>query len=106
MKGRTSDLTYDEKMILNNNILSLDKQTHEYILALIRNYQLDEEEDLCENLLPYSPKQKKNGLKWAQSNIPMKLLLIIKEFVDVHNKSQKEMELTKKHQEQNNNFFA
>ena len=79
-------LDYNERILLSNKIKDLDKQAHEYIYAIIRTYQLENDKDNFDNV-PYQMRKNKNGVKFEMSKIPGRLILIIHFFVDLHIKS-------------------
>ena len=90
-------LTYEERLVLMEQIRSLDKDGHEYLYALIRNYQLEiDKGDFDE--LPYDPKINKTGYKFEMKKLPDRLLIILKHFVDLHLKKLME-------ERARNNFF-
>lgn len=92
MKATENDnsiLDYHDRLLLSEKIKQLDKQAHEYIYAIIRTYQLEQDKDNFDNL-PYHMRKNKNGVKFEMSKIPSRLILIINFFVDLHLKSLKD----------------
>lgn len=90
-------LTYEERLVLMEQIKSLDKDGHEYLYALIRNYQLEVDDGYFDEL-PYDPKVNKTGYKFEMKKLPDRLLIILKHFVDLHLKKLLE-------ERARNNFF-
>lgn len=79
----TLEMSNDQKLTLAEKISALDKAGHEFIYAIIRNYQLEyDKEDFDE--LPYKVRVKKAGYKWEMQKLPMRLLIMIQHFVDLH----------------------
>lgn len=85
-------LSYDERILLMNDIKDLDKQQHEYIAAIIRLYQLEYDKDRYDNIPPYRAKLNKNGYKFEMGKLPTRLLNMIHLFVRLHKKSLEEDE--------------
>lgn len=77
------EMTNKEKMELSEQISKLDKAGHEYIYAIIRNYQLEFDKDDYEEL-PYKVRVKKNGYKWEMDKLPKRLLKMVRQFVQLH----------------------
>lgn len=84
------NIGYEERIALGQEIKELDRTAHEYIYAIIRTYQLEMEKDSFDNL-PYNMKVNKNGVKFEMSKMPNRLILILKEFVQLHVKSLEEV---------------
>jgi hypothetical protein len=82
---------------LVNKIDKMDNEGNEIILALIRNYQLETDNGLYEEL-PYECKNNKSGYKFTVNKLPNTLLLMILHFVDLHLNKQNE-------ENQRNNIF-
>lgn len=83
------NMEYKDRIALGEEIKQLDKTAHEYLYAIIRTYQLEMEKDQFQNL-PYSMKVNKNSVKFEMSKMPNRLILIIKQFVELHVKSLEE----------------
>lgn len=83
------NMEYKDRIELGEEIKQLDKTAHEYLYAIIRTYQLEMEKDQFQNL-PYSMKVNKNSVKFEMSKMPNRLILIIKQFVELHVKSLEE----------------
>jgi hypothetical protein len=94
---KSTNISTEERLKLSEQINSLDKTAHEYIYAIIRNYQLECDKD-CFDDLPYSVKVQKNGYKWEMQKLPSRLVVMIKHFVELHLEKQKE-------ENQRSNFF-
>jgi putative cell wall-binding protein len=77
------DMTNQEKLELAEKISKLDKPGHEYIYAIIRNYQLEFDKEDFEDL-PYKVRVKKSGYKWEMQKLPKRLLIMIRHFVHLH----------------------
>lgn len=90
-------LTYEERLLLMDQIKSLDKDGHEYLYALIRNYQLEIDKGNFDEL-PYEPKVNKSGYKFEMKKLPDRLVIILKHFVNLHLKKLVE-------ERARNNFF-
>lgn len=94
---KNNNVSYEERLVLQDEIKSLDKDGHEYLYALIRNYQLEiDNGDFHE--LPYDPKVNKTGYKFEMKKMPDRLIIILKHFVDLHRKKLME-------EKARNNFF-
>ena len=76
-------MTNEEKLELAEKISKLDKSGHEYIYAIIRNYQLEFDKEDFEDL-PYKVRVKKSGYKWEMHKLPKRLLIMIRYFVELH----------------------
>ena len=76
-------MSHQEKLDLADQISQLDKPGHEYIYAIIRNYQLElDQEDFDE--LPYKVRLKRQGMKWEMQKLPPRLIVMIRHFVFLH----------------------
>ena len=76
-------IPHQERLDLAEQISQLDKSGHEYIYAIIRNYQLElDQEDF--NELPYKVRLKRQGMKWEMQKLPPRLLVMIRHFVFLH----------------------
>lgn len=84
-------------MELAESIKTMDREGDEILLALIRNYQLEIEKKNY-NDLPFNVKTIKNGYKFTMNKLPPRLILILKSFVELHQKKILE-------EKQRNNFF-
>lgn len=91
-------VSYDDRLLLMEEIKSLDKDGHEYLYALIRNYQLEIDKGDF-NELPYDPKVNKTGYKFEMRKMPDRLIIILKHFVHLHLKKLME-------EKARNNFFC
>lgn len=96
-EGKNTNISYDERLQLSEQIKTLDNAGHEFIYAIIRNYQLEIDKD-CFDELPYSVRVNKNGLKWEMQKLPSRLIVMIQHFVDLHLKTLTE-------ESQRTNFF-
>lgn len=76
-------LNYEEQMELCNKIKEIDDEGCEIIFAIIKFYYISVDNGFIENL-PYKPKINKNGYKYELNNLPIKLINMIKKFVDLH----------------------
>jgi len=94
---KNNNVSYEERLVLQDEIKSLDKDGHEYLYALIRNYQLEIDNDDFHEL-PYNPKVNKTGYKFEMKKMPDRLIIILKHFVDLHRKKLME-------EKARNNFF-
>ncbi len=94
---KDNDVSYEERLALMEDIKSLDKDGHEYLYALIRNYQLEIDEGDFQTL-PYEPKVNKTGYKFEMKKMPNRLIIILKHFVNLHLKKLVE-------EKARNNFF-
>ena len=79
----TTDMNNDERLELGEKIQCLDKAGHEFIYAIIRNFQLEYDKDDFDEL-PYKVKVKKVGYKWEMDKLPKRLLIMIQHFVTLH----------------------
>ena len=75
-------LTEEEKKNIIINFKKCSKESHELIYALIRYYQIDNENEV-QSLYPYNAKKLKSGIKFDLNNIPIKLQKIISKFIDM-----------------------
>lgn len=96
-EGKSTNISYDERLQLSDQIKTLDNAGHEFIYAIIRKYQLEIDKD-CFDDLPYNVRVNKNGLKWEMQKLPSRLIVMIRHFVDLHVKTLTE-------ESQRNNFF-
>lgn len=78
-----NEMLQEKKMNLCNEIKELDKEGHELVYAIIRNYFLLHEKVVSDEL-PYSPKVIKHGLKFDTSIMPNRLLHMLDHFVKLH----------------------
>ena len=62
-------------------MIEKDSNCHEIICALIRSYQIDDEN---KEYLPYECKKQKNGYKFNINKLPSKLQKILYEFTIKH----------------------
>ena len=85
-EGDDQIIDYESRINLMNHIKELDTISHEYIAAIIRYYALEYEKYPFDTL-PYKVKVNKNGYKWEMSNLPKRVILMIKKFVEIHLKS-------------------
>lgn len=92
-----SFLNDSDIMELAESIKTMDREGDEILLALIRNYQLEIEKKNY-NDLPFNVKTIKNGYKFTMNKLPPRLILILKSFVELHQKKILE-------EKQRNNFF-
>jgi hypothetical protein len=95
----SKDEVFDNKKHeeLVEKIEKMDNEGNEIILALIRNYQLETDQGIYEEL-PYDCKSNKSGYKFTVNKLPNRLILMISHFVDLHLKKQIE-------ENQRNNIF-
>ena len=66
-----------------SKIQNLDKTGQEHLYAIIRNYQLEYDKDDFDEL-PYKVKVKKSGYKWEMQKLPPRLVVMIRNFVELH----------------------
>jgi len=98
-EGKTTNISYEKRLQLSEQIKTLDANGHEHIYAIIRCYQLEIEKD-CYDELPYNVRVNKTGLKWEMQKLPSRLIVMIQHFVDLHLKT-----LTEENQRNTSNFF-
>lgn len=98
-EGKVTNISYEDRLQLSEQIKSLDTSGHEFIYAIIRNYQLEIDKEYFDEL-PYNVRVNKNGLKWEMQKLPSRLVVMIQHFVDLHLKSQ-----TEDSQRRTTNFF-
>lgn len=96
-EDKSTNISTEDRLKLSEKINLLDKTAHEYIYAIIRNYQLECDKD-CFDELPYNVRVQKNGYKWEMQKLPSRLVVMIKHFVELHLEKQKE-------ENQRSNFF-
>ena len=80
---KSTNISTEDRLRLSEQINSLDKTAHEYIYAIIRNYQLECDKDNFYEL-PYNVRVQKNGYKWEMQKLPSRLIVMIKHFVELH----------------------
>lgn len=98
-EGKNTNISYEDRLQLSEQIKTLDASGHEHIYAIIRYYQLEIEKD-CYDDLPYNVRVNKTGLKWEMQKLPSRLIVMIQHFVDLHLKT-----LTEENQRNTSNFF-
>lgn len=98
-EGKNTNISYEDRLQLSEQIKTLDASGHEHIYAIIRYYQLEIEKD-CYDELPYNVRVNKTGLKWEMQKLPSRLIVMIQHFVDLHLKT-----LTEENQRNTSNFF-
>jgi len=76
-------MSNEEKLGLSEKIQNLDKTGQEHLYAIIRNYQLEYDKDDFDEL-PYKVKVKKSGYKWEMQKLPPRLVVMIRNFVELH----------------------
>jgi hypothetical protein len=89
------DVSPDEISALHNRIAGMDEEGLTLIYVIIQYYSILEDKRDSE-LLPYKGKWNKNNLKFDMSNFPPRLLIIIRNFVDLHLQKQQEDEKFRK----------
>ena len=82
-ESQSTIISIEERLKLSEQINSLDKTAHEYIYAMIRNYQLEIDKEMFDEL-PYNVRVQKNGYKWEMQKLPSRLVVMIKHFVELH----------------------
>ena len=88
------DLTMKQKEELCLNIKKLDNNAKEIIYVLIQYYSSDID-STDGNIIPYNAEKvesnkKESDITWSLSAIPIPLRQILYNFVNLHNKKQKE----------------
>lgn len=78
-------LTSEDVADMLEKMKQLDREGDEIILALIRNYQLKIENTPSETL-PFDAKTIKNGYKFTVNKFPVRLQIILAQFVNLHHK--------------------
>lgn len=87
---KNKDLTVIQKKDFIKKIDILDKNGHELIYALIRIYQMENDEDNTSFILPYNGIYINKDMKFYIENLPNKLNHILYKFIKVHLKKMKE----------------
>ena len=87
---KNKDLTVLHKKDFIKKINILDHNGHELIYALIRIYQMENEEDNTSFTLPYNGSYINKDMKFEMSNLPHKLKHILYKFIKVHLKKMKD----------------
>jgi hypothetical protein len=77
------EMTLEEKTNVVKLIKKIDIEGCELIYAIIRCYQLENENHLS-STLPYDGKVVKTGMKWDAEKIPTKLFRMIETFLKKH----------------------
>jgi hypothetical protein len=98
-EGKNTNISYEERLQLSDQIKTLDSTGHENIYAIIRYYQLEKDKDPYDEL-PYNVRVNKNGLKWEMQKLPSRLIVMIQHFVELHLKT-----ITEENQRNTGNFF-
>ena len=91
------ELTHDQQEQLVEKIKELDHEGNEIVLALIRNYQLEVDSCIFQEL-PYEAKVIKNGYRFFLHKLPKELVAMIEHFTLLH--------LEKQHAEKERNIFV
>lgn len=83
------DLTMKQKEELCLNIKKLDNNAKEIIYVLIQYYSSDID-STNGKIIPYNAEKVESDISWSLSDIPIPLRQILYNFVNLHNKKQKE----------------
>ena len=84
------DLTVKQKEEFMEKIKSLDQQGYELVYALIRTFQMENNDDKTTFKLPYKGKILKNEIKFDLEKLPNKLKQMLYKFVNIHIRSMEE----------------
>ena len=97
-ESENSEKLNEEQMKeMSEAVKMLDREGHEILFALIRHYQLKVDMETIEKE-PYDFKSIKSGYKFTIHKLPIKLQIMLKNFIDLHSKKLQE-------EKQRNKFF-
>lgn len=85
----SDELKIEEKDDFMKKIKTFDKNGYELIYALIRVFQLENNEDKSTFKLPYGGKYVKNDILFDLNELPNKLKQLLYKFVKIHVESMK-----------------
>ncbi len=81
---KNSDLTAKQKNDFISKIATIDKNGYELIYALIKTYEINNEDVPNSFQLPYSGKFVNNDIHFDLEKIPLKLRQVLYKFINVH----------------------
>ena len=84
------DLTNKQKDEFMRLIKNIDQNGFEIVYALIRIFQLENNDDKSTFKLPYGGKFDKNDMKFDFNELPNELKHILFKFIQIHSKTMKE----------------
>ena len=89
------DLTAAQKRSFIKKIDKIDQNGHELVYAIIRMYQMENNEESTSFTVPYNGTFLENNVNFDLNNFPKNLKIILFRFLDIHIGKMKEEE--KKH---------
>jgi hypothetical protein len=78
------DLTMTQKQVFIKRIAKIDKNGHDLVYALIRMYQVENNEENTSFTLPYNGTFIDNDINFDLDNLPVDLKQILFKFTGVH----------------------
>ena len=84
------DLTTTQKRVFIKRITKIDKNGHDLVYALIRMYQVENNEENTSFTLPYNGTFIDNDINFDLDNLPVDLKQILFKFTGVHIEKMKE----------------
>jgi hypothetical protein len=89
------DLTMAQKMSFVKKIKKIDQNGYELMYALMRMYQLENEEENSSFIVPYNGVFQNNDIIFDINELPKKLRQILLKFLTVHIRKMKEEDIIK-----------
>lgn len=96
---KNSDLTVKQKNEFISKIQSIDKNGAELVYALIRVYEINNEENSGTFKLPYCGKYVDKDMHFDLEKLPQKLRQILYKFVNIHVEKLNEDQIIARHSE-------
>ena len=84
VENEPKDLTIKQKTDFIKKIKQFDKEGYELMYALIRTYEMENNNGIVTFNLPYNSKQLKTGVKFELENLPIRLKHILYNFIQKH----------------------
>jgi hypothetical protein len=91
-----TDLTVSQKNKFIRNVKKIDKNGHELIYALIRMYQLENNEENISFMIPFKGTYVDNNICFDLDILPLKLKQMLFKFINIHISKMKEEKQLKK----------
>jgi hypothetical protein len=91
---KNEDLTVKEKDTFMKLIKTIDQNGYELVYALIRIYQLENDEDKSTFKIPYGGKFVKSDMTFNLIDLPNHLKQVLFKFLQLHTKTMKENEMS------------
>jgi hypothetical protein len=90
LKLSAQPLSYGQKREFVKRVEKLDKEGHELIYAIIRTFQIENENDTFSHNIPYDGKREDKGLQFTFGNLPENLGKMLHKFSILHLKKMKD----------------